>query len=99
MFNLREGVHEIRKLKLKKIFFLVSSRFRHKNPDDINEVPGGFLSDCNIDSLHEIESLADKSLLGSKVLENFQFERIGFFTVDKDSTNSKVMIGFFFLRM
>ncbi|KAK6632385.1 hypothetical protein RUM44_007427 [Polyplax serrata] len=65
--------------------------FRHKNPDDPNEVPGGFLSDCNKESLNELESLADVSLGTSKCYDTFQFERIGFFTVDKDSSNSKLV--------
>lgn len=59
--------------------------FMHKNPEDSNEVPKGFLSDCNMDSLKILKSFADKSLATAKVLEKFQFERIGFFSVDYDS--------------
>ena len=29
------------------ILNLVSYRFQHKNPEDVAEVPGGFVSDCN----------------------------------------------------
>lgn len=65
--------------------------FTHKNPEDANEVPKGFLSDCNKDSLKILTSYADKSLVSAKILEKFQFERIGFFSVDPDSTNQKLV--------
>ncbi|KAJ8933092.1 hypothetical protein NQ314_014220 [Rhamnusium bicolor] len=63
--------------------------FNHKNPEDPNEVPGGFLTDCNLNSLEILKSLADKSLHG-KIYDKFQFERIGFFSVDPDTSNNKV---------
>lgn len=65
--------------------------FMHKNPEDANEVPKGFLSDCNKDSLKVLTSYADKSLSTAKILDKFQFERIGFFSVDYDSTNEKLV--------
>ena len=65
-------------------------RFQHSNPEDINEVPGGFLSDINPHSLSVVEAAADKSISGSKVYDKFQFERVGYFSVDPDSTKDKV---------
>ena len=59
--------------------------FRHKNPEDPTEVPGGFLKDVNSDSLTVAKAVADKSLGGVKVYDRFQFERNGFFTVDMES--------------
>lgn len=59
--------------------------FKHKNPEDSSEVPGGFLSDCNMDSLKILKSCADKAIKTAKVYDNFQFERNGFFSVDPDS--------------
>ena len=70
-------------------------RFSLKNPD---EAPGGFLSDCNPNSLQEMKSFADKSIKDCKVLQNFQFERVGFFTVDRDTTASEVVEKDFFLK-
>ncbi|VVC89147.1 unnamed protein product, partial [Leptidea sinapis] len=61
--------------------------FKHKNPEDSTEVPGGFLSDCNVDSLSIVSGFADKSLLNVKPFDKFQFERIGFFSVDPDTTD------------
>ena len=68
-------------------------RFKHKNPEDPNEVPNGFLSDINPYSKKEIVGYIDVSLANSaKIFEKFQFERIGFFSVDPDTTSEKVII-------
>uniref|UniRef100_A0A2D4I8I3 glutamine--tRNA ligase n=4 Tax=Micrurus TaxID=8634 RepID=A0A2D4I8I3_MICLE len=66
--------------------------FLHKNPEDSTEVPGGFLSDINPDSLHVIEeALVDRSVYGAKPFTKFQFERLGYFSLDPDSTNAKLV--------
>ncbi|XP_050517248.1 probable glutamine--tRNA ligase [Diabrotica virgifera virgifera] len=70
---------------------LYSPLFKHKNPEDPNEVPGGFLTDCNSDSLKVLKSLADRSLSTAKVSDKFQFERIGFFSLDPDSTKHNLV--------
>lgn len=67
-------------------------RFKHKNPEDVSEVPGGFLSDCNSDSLIVKTCFADKSLKSAKVFDKYQFERTGFFCVDPDTIADKVRI-------
>jgi glutaminyl-tRNA synthetase len=65
--------------------------FKHKNPEDTNEVPGGFLSDCNKNSLEIIQAYGDVSLKSADVYSKFQFERNGFFSVDPDSTHDKMV--------
>ncbi|XP_037027295.1 probable glutamine--tRNA ligase [Bradysia coprophila] len=70
---------------------LYESLFRHKNPEDANEVPGGFLSDCDLNSLTKLTSYVDASLSKCQVYEKFQFERIGFFSVDPDSTSKRLV--------
>lgn len=65
-------------------------RFNHKNPEDPAEVPGGFLTDCNMNSLTILKSFADRSLKTAKCFDRFQFERNGFFSVDPDTTADKV---------
>uniref|UniRef100_A0A1B6ID08 Probable glutamine--tRNA ligase n=1 Tax=Homalodisca liturata TaxID=320908 RepID=A0A1B6ID08_9HEMI len=65
--------------------------FNHKNPEDTTAVPNGFLSDVNPNSLKVEQAFADQSLLSVKPLDKFQFERIGFFAVDPDSTSSKLV--------
>lgn len=66
--------------------------FNHANPEDPNEVPGGFVSDCNKDSLKVLpKALVDVSVKNAIAFEKFQFERIGFFSVDPDSTKDKLV--------
>lgn len=65
--------------------------FKHKNPEDINEVPAGFLTDCNKDSLTVVNAFADKVFEDVKIYDKFQFERIGFFSVDTDSRKGHVV--------
>lgn len=64
---------------------LYSRLFIHKNPEDTNEVPQGFLSDINPDSLKVYSGYADSGFASVKPYDRFQFERIGFFTVDEDT--------------
>jgi len=65
--------------------------FKHKNPEDSTEVPGGFLSDINENTLAVKTAKADKYIQGVKVYDRFQFERNGYFTVDKDTTKNKIV--------
>lgn len=66
--------------------------FFHKNPEDTNEVPNGFLSDCNPNSLTVLKAYADSSAFAStKVYDKYQFERIGFFSVDRESASSALV--------
>uniref|UniRef100_A0A669CYV2 Glutamine--tRNA ligase n=1 Tax=Oreochromis niloticus TaxID=8128 RepID=A0A669CYV2_ORENI len=66
--------------------------FLHKHPEDPSEVPNGFLSDINSNSLQVISSaLVDTSVKGAKVFDKFQFERVGYFSVDPDSTADKLI--------
>lgn len=65
--------------------------FKHKNPEDPAEVPGGFITDCNLDSLKIANGLADASIKSAKVYDKFQFERLGFFSVDPDTTRDRIV--------
>ena len=66
--------------------------FKHRNPEDPSEVPGGFVSDCSRDSLTVIpEAYTDISVKDAKTYDRFQFERNGFFSVDPDSTAEKLV--------
>ncbi|XP_055630754.1 probable glutamine--tRNA ligase isoform X2 [Toxorhynchites rutilus septentrionalis] len=64
---------------------LYEKLFKHMNPEDPNEVPTGFLSDCNSESLKVVTAYGDRSIESAKVYDQFQFERIGYFTVDPDT--------------
>lgn len=63
--------------------------FDMPNPEDH---PGGLLASCRKDSLETFKNaLVDKYLLGSALYSRFQFERIGYFSVDPDSTGSQLV--------
>lgn len=70
---------------------LYDQLFKHKNPEDPNEVPGGFLSDISEQSMTVVRAFADQSLRQAKVYDKFQFERIGFFSVDPDTTKDRIV--------
>ncbi|KAG9483467.1 hypothetical protein GDO78_009402 [Eleutherodactylus coqui] len=66
--------------------------FLHKTPEDPSEVPGGFLSDLNPNSMAIIpDALVDQSVKNCKALDKFQFERMGYFSVDPDTTEDKIV--------
>jgi glutaminyl-tRNA synthetase len=61
-----------------------------------DEAPDGqkdkdFKEFINPDSLNIIEAFVEPSLKNSKVLDRFQFQRLGYFCVDKDSTSEKLV--------
>ncbi|XP_052043199.1 glutamine--tRNA ligase [Apodemus sylvaticus] len=66
--------------------------FQHKNPEDPVEVPGGFLSDLNPASLQVVKgALVDCSVARAKPFDKFQFERLGYFSVDPDSDQGQLV--------
>ncbi|XP_014773405.1 glutamine--tRNA ligase [Octopus bimaculoides] len=65
---------------------LYDKLFFHRNPEDTSEVPDGYLSDVNRDSLKVISNaFVDTSVLKAETYKQFQFERTGYFSVDRDS--------------
>uniref|UniRef100_A0A182QE44 Probable glutamine--tRNA ligase n=1 Tax=Anopheles farauti TaxID=69004 RepID=A0A182QE44_9DIPT len=70
---------------------LYEKLFMHKNPEDSNEVPGGFLSDCASDTVRTVTGYVDAYVTDSKVYDKYQFERIGYFSVDPDSRDGKLV--------
>lgn len=63
--------------------------FDMSNPEDH---PDGLLASCRANSLHIYHSaMVDKYLLNSPPYSRFQFERIGYFSVDPDSTSSTLV--------
>lgn len=66
--------------------------FKSRNPEDSSEVPNGFLSDINKESLTVLYNvLIDRSISQSKVYDHYQFERVGYFSVDQDSVPGKLV--------
>ncbi|MEX1384076.1 glutamine--tRNA ligase/YqeY domain fusion protein [Lutibacter sp.] len=61
-----------------------------------DEAPDGnkdkdFKEFINPDSLNIIEAFVEPSLKNSKVLDRFQFQRLGYFCVDKDTTENNLV--------
>ena len=64
--------------------------FRSEFPD--NEEQGNFLDHVNEDSLTIVNrAMLEPSLLEANVGERYQFERLGYFTVDTDSSRDKLV--------
>lgn len=71
---------------------LIEKLFMHENPEDPKEVPGGWLSDINKNAMKIIENaFVDKSVAKAKVYDKFQFERVGYFSVDPDTTEDMLV--------
>ena len=63
---------------------IFSDLFKSVNPQ---ANPDGWLADVNRDSLRIIEeALCDSRLLEAQVEDKFQFQRVGYFCVDPDTT-------------
>lgn len=68
---------------------MYSPLFKSRNPDT---APGGFLNDIDPNSLCVIPAAyVDSRLAGVQVEEKFQFQRVGYFCVDPDSTPEKLV--------
>ncbi|KAI4469332.1 glutamine-trna ligase [Holotrichia oblita] len=69
---------------------LYDTLFTVENPDNAEEGKT-FLDYLNPDSLKAKEALIEPSLLEAKAGERFQFERVGYFCVDKDSSGRNLV--------
>ncbi|KAK0088432.1 hypothetical protein PV326_004831 [Microctonus aethiopoides] len=84
-------IHWVSQPKLASIR-LYDRLFIHKNPEDTNEVPNGYLTDINPASKKEVVGYIDASLSSlTKPFTQYQFERIGFFSVDPDTRPGRMV--------
>lgn len=51
-----------------------------------------YLEDMDKDSLRICHGLCDKRILGARAEDRFQFQRVGYFCVDKDSTEDRIVV-------
>ncbi|MDI9256086.1 glutamine--tRNA ligase/YqeY domain fusion protein [Flavobacterium sedimenticola] len=63
--------------------------FTHESPDGNKEID--FKEFINPNSLEVITGYVEPSLQSAKNLDQFQFQRLGYFCVDKDSTSEKLV--------
>ncbi|KAJ3077653.1 hypothetical protein HK102_005063 [Quaeritorhiza haematococci] len=69
---------------------LYSNLFMHPDPDNKDQVPGGWMSDINPDSLTIVkDAFVEIGVKGAKIEDKFQFQRLGYFCVDRDSEPKK----------
>jgi len=68
---------------------LYGSLFSKPNPDDVEDGQD-YLSNLNPDSLQVTTCYVEPSVIGSKPGTRFQFERQGYFCIDRDSTPEKL---------
>jgi len=65
--------------------------FSKENPDEVAEGED-FTSNLNLNSLEVLTSCrVEPSLAEARPLSRYQFERLGYFCVDKDSTKAKLV--------
>jgi len=61
--------------------------FKSENP----EAEGDFIDNLNTDSLKIINAFVEKSVKDSAIEEKYQFERLGYFCVDKNTNKEKIV--------
>ena len=64
--------------------------FKTENPDVVDE-GGDFKDNMNPDSLKTITGKIEPGIKGAKALDKFQFQRLGYFCVDPDTTDEKLV--------
>jgi glutaminyl-tRNA synthetase len=63
--------------------------FSHESPDGNKDID--YKEYINPDSLKIITAFVEPSLQNAKELESFQFQRLGYFCLDKDSTSNNIV--------
>ena len=76
-------------MQKKQKFEFTTDLFTHENPDGNKEVD--FKEYINPESLKVITGYVEPSLQTSKELDHFQFQRLGYFCVDRDSSSEKLV--------
>lgn len=66
--------------------------FNKENPDEVDDESQDFLANLNPNSLEVLtDCLVEPSLVAARPGEKFQFERLGYFCVDPDSLQGKLV--------
>jgi glutaminyl-tRNA synthetase len=64
--------------------------FVSPEPDNVEEGKT-FLDNINTNSFNEIQAYIEPNLVNESVLQKYQFERLGYFCIDKDSTSETLV--------
>ena len=65
--------------------------FKNEFPDEVEDKTKDFKSNLNSDSLKVITGKIEPSVKVAKILDKFQFQRLGYFCVDPDTTGDKLV--------
>ncbi len=63
--------------------------FINENPDEVDDESKDFKSNLNPDSLKIVTGKIEPAVMEMRELEKFQFQRLGYFCIDKDSTDER----------
>jgi glutaminyl-tRNA synthetase len=85
--RVKSTIHWISAAHAKEAEFRMYDRlFTKEDPEEGEE---GFLTALNLDSLHILRGYVEPSLAQTQPGDRFQFERLGYFCTDPDSTTEK----------
>ena len=85
--KVKSTIHWVSAAHAKEAEFRMYDRlFTKEDPEEGEE---GFLACLNPDSLHMLNGFVEPSLAQTKTGDRFQFERLGYFCTDQDSTDVK----------
>ena len=85
--KVKSTIHWLSAAHTKEAEFRMYDRlFTKEDPEEGEE---GFLAGLNPDSLHILHGYVEPSLAQTKPGDRFQFERLGYFATDQDSTENK----------
>ncbi len=76
---------------LKAEIRLYDRLFNREDPDKVDKEGQDFKSNLNPDSLEILQAFVEPSLKNAKPLDKYQFQRLGYFCVDPDSTGGKLV--------
>ena len=65
--------------------------FKNEFPDEVDDEAKDFKSNLNPDSLKVITGKIEPSVKNARSLDKYQFQRLGYFCVDPDSTKNKLV--------
>jgi len=65
--------------------------FKNEFPDEVEDDSKDFKSNLNPESLKTITGKIEPGVKDSKALDKFQFQRLGYFCIDPDSTSEKLV--------
>jgi len=83
----KKFIHWVSEDSIKIEMRMYSPLWKSFNPESSN-----YLEDMNKNSLEICNGFCDKRILSAKIEDKFQFQRLGYFCVDKDMTKERIVV-------